>query len=838
MDIDFLLADRVAVTHRNLQGLPPLPLTADQVLALIQLCQKPPIDSIHELKNLLINRIEPGMNDAAHIKASFLYEVAKGNLQTPALNPQQAIQVLGTMWGGPNVVVLTELLDYPDPVAEEASHQLALNVFLFDTYYDVVDKHQRGNPWASAVLQKWAEAQWLKQKAELPDYIQGTVFKVSGLINAEMFSPRHAAWTRSDIPLHAQSFLQTKFPNAIQVIEKLKEKGEPIIFVSDQIELSHTSNAHYQAALNTFSWLFGEKIPFFPNRAYRGIMIAQTIDTQCHKWAQYNGALCIEADTHSWQTGDVIKIYRDKNSIVSAKGATTNALMKQNQLESWQVGGYLTLQLGRVLTQKAHHLFHIENKILSSTLVSNPNKQHYSLAQKMVGRACGLDGIKPMHHCEPYLSIVAAPQMNALGYSKAFQLPSMGVSSELVIEPFQHPNVGQQQRSLASKGCVMLKPGDGMIHAWLNRLLLPGEVGVGSHAYTAFPVGFGFSIEQALIPLATSIGKLPFVMPESVLVIFSGQVQSGITIRDLVYAIPYVAEQKGFLIPNSSCNILANRVIEIMGLSELTVEQAFEFSEASTDWGAKACVLHFSHEVLKKHVQSGIQLLHWMMQQQYHDIRTLNRRVLAMQAWLQRNEMLDSDPDAEYAAIIEIDLKQITEPLVASLQMPQHVQPLSAIANTAIDEAFVGGLEMFVGSYRAVGEIIRNIEHPLKIPLWITPASQLEALQLMQEGYYALYADKGVHTGMPDHNLCMSTQLTHAGTIVTSAKRAFLKNKIQPVQGYLCSPELASVTAALGYFPSIDEYQMHLSILEAIRSKIDRPMDFYFGAYNDRGLDI
>lgn len=824
---------------RAKENLPPLPLNAEQTAQLIELIKNPPAGEEKFLLELLTERVPPGVDSAAYVKASFLAAITKGETESPLINPAQAAEFLGTMLGGYNIHPLIELLDNA-ALAPVAANALSKTLLMFDAYHDVVEKANSGNTVAKTVLNSWAKGEWFTHKPKLSEKITVTVFKVNGEINTDDLSPAQEAWSRPDIPLHAQAMLKARMPDAFQVIADLKKKGYPLAFVGDVVG----TGSSRKSAINSLLWHLGNDIPFVPNKRQGGIIIGSKIAPIFFNTAQDSGAFPIEADVNSLNTGDVIHIFPYQGKITNEQGEvlTTFALNPTTLADEVQAGGRIPLIIGRTLTEKACKTLNIEcPQIFVRPHTAKDTGKGYTLAQKMVGRACGVEGIRPGTYCEPQVTSVGSQDTTGpMTRDELKELACLGFSADFVLQTFCHtaaypkPVDIETQHSLpdffAERGGVALRPGDGIIHSWLNRMLLPDTIGTGGDSHTRFPVGISFPGGSGLVAFAAALGVMPLNMPESVLVRFTGEMQPGITLRDLVNAIPYVAIQRGLLTVGSKDkkNIFSGRVLEIEGLPDLKVEQAFEFADASAERSSNGCTVRLNKAPVIEYLKSNIALLKWMIENDYRDARSLQRRIDSMEKWLEAPTLLEPDSDAEYAEIIEIDLAQIKEPLLACPNDPDNIKPLSEVANDKVDEVFIGSCMTNIGHYRAAGKMLKDFGKRVPTTLWIAPPTKMDANQLMQEGYYAIYGIAGARTEVPGCSLCMGNQarVADGATVVSTSTRNFPNRMGKDANVYLASAELAAVAAIYGRLPTVAEYQEKAAGINALAAEIYRYLDF------------
>jgi aconitate hydratase 2/2-methylisocitrate dehydratase len=839
--LSFLETYRQHVEERAKDGLPPLPLNAEQTAQLIELIKNPPAGEEAFLIDLLENRIPPGVDEASYVKASFLAGIAKGDIQVDLITPERATFLLGTMLGGYNVSPLIELLDSNnEKVAEEAVKALSKTLLVYDSYHDVKEKAEAGNARARAVMDSWANADWFKAKEPLPEKITVTVFKVDGETNTDDLSPAQAAWSRPDIPLHAKEMLKAKMPNVEEVIAELKQKGYPVAFVGDVVG----TGSSRKSAMNSIMWHFGKDIPYVPNKRQGGVVLGGKIAPIFFNTAEDSGALPIECDVTQMKMGDVIHIYPFEGKIENEAGEviSTFELKPETMTDEVRAGGRIPLIIGRGLTDKARRDQGLEpSDVFIRPQDKSGSTKGYTLAQKMVGKACGVEGVRPGMYCEPVMTTVGSQDTTgAMTRDELKELACLGFSADFVLQSFCHtaaypkPVDIKLQHELpdfiVSRGGVSLRPGDGVIHSWLNRMLLPDTVGTGGDSHTRFPIGISFPAGSGLVAFAATLGVMPLTMPESVLVRFKGEMQPGITLRDLVNAIPYVAIQKGLLTveKKGKKNVFNGRVLEIEGLENLTVEQAFELSDASAERSANGCTVKLNKEPIIEFLKSNIALIDWMIENGYQDARTLARRRDAMQAWIENPELLEADKDAEYAEVIEIDLNEITEPLLACPNDPDDIKPLSEVQNTHIDEVFIGSCMTNIGHYRAAGKVLEKFQGQLPVRLWIAPPTKMDEHQLIEEGYYATFGRVGARTEMPGCSLCMGNQarVADGATVMSTSTRNFPNRMGKDANVFLGSAELSAITAILGRLPTVEEYHQYMQDINAMASEIYRYLQF------------
>ncbi len=820
------------VAERAAQNLPPLPLNAEQVAQLVELLKNPSGQDAALLLNLLENRIPAGVDQAAYVKAAFLSDVANGKAASPLIGAQHAVELLGTMLGGYNVQTLVALLD--TALAPEAVKALSHTILMFDAFHDVAAKHKAGNSHATALLKSWANAEWFTSKPALANEIKVSVFKVDGETNTDDLSPAQEAWSRPDIPLHAKAMLVNKMPDGLATISKLKEKGLPIAYVGDVVG----TGSSRKSAINSVQWHMGDDIPNIPNKRTGGVVIGGKIAPIFFNTAEDSGALPIQCDVSKMKTGDMIVIKPFEGKVLNEKGEliATFTLNPVTMPDEVRAGGRIPLIIGRGLTTNARKALGLgETDVFIKASPEAASSKGFTLAQKMVGRACGVVGVRPGTYCEPKATTVGSQDTTGgMTRDELKELACLGFSSDLVMQSFCHtaaypkPVDIKLQHELpgfiSSRGGVSLKPGDGVIHSWLNRMILPDTVGTGGDSHTRFPIGISFPAGSGLVAFAAATGAMPLDMPESVLVRFKGQMQPGITLRDLVNAIPYAAIKEGTLTvgKQGKKNVFNGRILEIEGLPDLKVEQAFEFADASAERSANGCTVLLSEAPVIEFLNSNIVLLQQMIDDGYQDARTLQRRIDSMKAWLAKPELLQPDADAEYAHVIEIDLNEIKEPLVACPNDPDDIKPLSAVAGDKVDEVFIGSCMTNIGHYRAAGKVLEGMAG-IPTRLWIAPPTRMDENQLREEGVYSTFGLAGARTEVPGCSLCMGNQARVAdkATVFSTSTRNFDNRMGKDARVYLGSAELAAVCAKLGRVPTTVEY------LETIGNKLANTADIY-----------
>jgi aconitate hydratase 2/2-methylisocitrate dehydratase len=815
-----LTAYREHVAERAALGLPPLPLSAEQTALLVDMLKNPPAGETQTLVDLLENRVPAGVDQAAYVKAAFLADIAKGTATSSLITPSKAVELLGTMLGGYNVHALVDLLD--SPMAAEAVKALSHTILMFDAFHDVAEKMKAGNAHAKKLIESWAQGEWFTSKPALAAEIRAVVFKVAGETNTDDLSPAQEAWSRPDIPLHAKAMLVNKMPDGLEKIESLKQGGLPLAYVGDVVG----TGSSRKSAINSVQWLMGDDIPNIPNKRTGGIVIGGKIAPIFFNTAEDSGAFPIQCDVSAMHTGDVIVIHPFEGKVLNEKGETiaTFTMTPLTLADEVRAGGRIPLIIGRGLTTNARHTLGLPpSDLFIKPVAPKDTGKGYTLAQKMVGRACGLPegtGVRPGTYCEPKITTVGSQDTTgAMTRDELKELACLGFSSDLVMQSFCHtaaypkPVDIKLQHSLpefmSSRGGVSLRPGDGVIHSWLNRMILPDTVGTGGDSHTRFPIGISFPAGSGLVAFAAAMGAMPLDMPESVLVRFKGEMQPGITLRDLVNAIPYAAIQKDELTvgKQGKKNVFNGRILEIEGLPDLKVEQAFEFADASAERSANGCTVKLNKEPVIEFLRSNIVLMQNMIDNGYEDARTLQRRIAAMQTWLAKPELLEPDADAEYAYVLEIDLNEITEPLVACPNDPDDIKPLSAVVGDKIDEVFIGSCMTNIGHYRAAAKVLDDAGI-LPTRLWIAPPTRMDADQLKEEGAYSVFGRAGARTEVPGCSLCMGNQARVAdrATVFSTSTRNFDNRMGKDARVYLGSAELAAVCARLGRMPTPQEY--------------------------------
>ncbi|NPA72609.1 MAG: bifunctional aconitate hydratase 2/2-methylisocitrate dehydratase [Gammaproteobacteria bacterium] len=834
-----LEAYRSHVAERLEAGLPPLPLNAEQTAELVELIKNPPAGETQFLVDLLTHRVPPGVDEASYVKAGFLADVASGAVKVTGISAEQATFLLGTMLGGYNVQPLISLLDSSDDaVAKTAVAALSKTLLVYEAFHDVAEK-SKTNAYAMQVMESWAAAEWFTSKPKMPESITVTVFKVEGETNTDDLSPATAAWSRPDIPLHAQTMLTARIENVVEVMDSLKAKGHPVAYVGDVVG----TGSSRKSAMNSVMWFFGDDIGYVPNKRQGGVVLGGKIAPIFFNTAEDSGSLPIECDVSAMNMGDVITIHPYAGKVTNEAGETisTFELAPDTMPDEVRAGGRVPLIIGRGLTDKAREALGMTPSDVFIRPQDRSQADHgYTLAQKMVGKACGIEGVRPGMFCEPKMTTVGSQDTTgAMTRDEMKELACLGFSADLVMQSFCHTAAYPKpvditlQHSLpdfmTSRGGVALRPGDGVIHSWLNRLLLPDTVGTGGDSHTRFPIGISFPAGSGLVAFGAALGVMPLNMPESVLVRFKGEMQPGITLRDLVNAIPYKAIQDGLMTveKKGKINCFNGRVLEIEGLEHLKAEQAFELSDASAERSANGCVVKLGVEPITEFLKSNMALIDWMVENNYADARTLLRRRDEMQAWIDNPVLLSADSDAEYAEVIEIDLNEIKEPIVACPNDPDDVKLISDVENTKIDEVFIGSCMTNIGHYRAAGKVLESMG-TVPTRLWIAPPTKMDERQLIEEGYYSIYGKVGARTEMPGCSLCMGNQARVAdNAIVFSTSTRNFPNRLgNNADVYLGSAELAAVCAALGRIPTVQEYMDNVAMLDTMADDVYRYLQF------------
>ena len=825
--------------ERRAQGIPALALNAEQVADLVELIKEPPVGEEDFILDIFSNKVPAGVDQAAYVKAAFLTDVANGKVSTSLITCESATRLLGTMLGGYNVQPLISLLNNEE-VGDAAVEALSNTLLIFDSFHDVFEL-SKTNERAKKVISSWAEAEWFLNKPAVPEHITAMVLKVDGEINTDDLSPGPEAWSRPDIPLHALTMLQnTDFKDPIGTVNKLEESGNPVAFVGDVVG----TGSSRKSATNSLLWHIGDDIPYIPNKRTGGICLGGKIAPIFFNTLEDSGTLVLECDVTKMELGDSINIYPHEGRICSSnsgKELSSFDLKNPTLLDEVRAGGRIPLIIGRSLTDRTREA--LSEK--SSTVFVRPESQKksdkgYTLAQKMVGRACGVEGIRPGTYCEPRLSTVGSQDTTGpMTRDELKELACLGFSADLVMQSFCHtvaypkPSDIETHHTLPdfiqTRGGVALKPGDGIIHSWMNRMLLPDMVGTGGDSHTRFPLGISFPAGSGLVAFGATLGSMPLDMPESVLVKFTGTMQPGITLRDLVNAIPYAALKTGNLTleKEGKINVFSGRCMEIEGLPDLKVEQAFELSDASAERSSSGCTIKLNKEPIIEYLNSNIVLMRWLISEGYGDERTIERRAQAMEAWLENPELLQADEDAEYAEVIEINLDEIKEPLLACPNDPDDIKPLSEVANTKIDEVFIGSCMTNIGHFRAAGNLLKEAKD-VPTRLWIVPPTKMDEHQLIEENYYEIFEKSGARTEVPGCSLCMGNQarVEDNSTVVSTSTRNFPNRLGKGADVFLASAELAAISSILGYLPSIGEYQKYMEEINTMGPEVYRYLNF------------
>jgi aconitate hydratase 2/2-methylisocitrate dehydratase len=847
-----LKAYRDHVAERAALGIPPLPLDAKQVAELIELIKNPPAGEDAFLVDLLTHRVPPGVDDAAKVKASFLAAVAHGDLKVGLVSKAKATELLGTMVGGYNVKPLIDLLDDKD-VAAVAAEGLKKTLLMFDAFHDVAEKAKAGNAKAKEVMQSWADAEWFTSRPEVPKSITVTVFKVPGETNTDDLSPAPDAWSRPDIPMHYLAMLKNTRPDAafkpeqdgvrgpIQFIEDLKKKGHLVAYVGDVVG----TGSSRKSATNSVIWATGQDIPFVPNKRFGGVTLGGKIAPIFYNTQEDSGSLPIEVDVSKLEMGDVIEVLPYDGKITKGGQTVAEFQLKSEVLfDEVRAGGRINLIIGRSLTGKAREFLGLPASTLFRLPVAPKDTgKGFTLAQKMVGRACGMpegQGIRPGTYCEPKMTTVGSQDTTGpMTRDELKDLACLGFSADMVMQSFCHTAAYpkavdvKMHRELpafiSNRGGVALRPGDGVIHSWLNRLLLPDTVGTGGDSHTRFPIGISFPAGSGLVAFGAATGVMPLDMPESVLVRFKGQMQPGVTLRDLVHAIPLYAIKAGLLTveKKGKKNIFSGRILEIEGLPDLKVEQAFELSDASAERSAAGCTIKLNKEPVAEYLKSNVVLMKNMIADGYQDKRTLERRIKAVEAWLAKPNLLEADKDAEYAAVIEIDLADIKEPIVCCPNDPDDAKFMSEVAGTKIDEAFIGSCMTNIGHFRAASKVLGGARD-IPVKLWVAPPTKMDETELIKEGHYATFGAAGARTEMPGCSLCMGNQaqVREGATVVSTSTRNFPNRLGKNTNVFLTSAELAAVCSKLGRIPTVAEYQEAVGIINKDAANVYKYMNF------------
>ncbi|MGR5434454.1 bifunctional aconitate hydratase 2/2-methylisocitrate dehydratase [Vibrio owensii] len=843
-----LEAYRKHVEERAAEGVIPKPLDAEQVAGLVELLKNPPQGEEAFILDLLENRIPPGVDEAAYVKAGFLTAVAKSEVASPLVSREKAAELLGTMQGGYNIAPLVEFLD-DDALAPIAVKALSHTLLMFDAFYDVEEKAKAGNAFAKQVLQSWADAEWFTSKEKVAEKITVKVFKVTGETNTDDLSPAPDAWSRPDIPVHAKAMLkmerdgivpdQPGSVGPINQIEELQKDGIPLAYVGDVVG----TGSSRKSATNSVLWFMGEDIPFVPNKRTGGICLGGKIAPIFYNTMEDSGALPIELDVQNMNMGDVIDIFPYEGVVRKNGEDISSFTLSKVLLDEVRAGGRIPLIIGRGLTSRARTSLGLEETDLFAKPVDpSASDKGYTLAQKMVGKACGVEGVRAGQYCEPKMTTVGSQDTTGpMTRDELKDLACLGFSADLVMQSFCHTSAYPKPVDvnthhtlpdfIMNRGGVSLRPGDGVIHSWLNRMLLPDTVGTGGDSHTRFPLGISFPAGSGLVAFAAATGVMPLDMPESILVRFKGEMQPGITLRDLVHAIPLYGIKQGLLTVEKAgkINEFSGRVLEIEGVEHLTVEQAFELSDASAERSAAGCTVKLSQASIEEYLNSNITMLKWMISEGYGDRRTIERRITAMEEWLANPELMEADSDAEYAHVIEIDLAEINEPILCAPNDPDDARLLSDVQGTQIDEVFIGSCMTNIGHFRAAGKLLEKFNGQLDTRLWVAPPTKMDRDQLTEEGYYGIYGRAGVRIETPGCSLCMGNQARVAdkATVMSTSTRNFPNRLGTGANVYLSSAELAAVGAILGKIPTKEEYLAYMEQIDATAADTYRYLNFH-----------
>ncbi len=841
---------REHVAERASLGIPPLPLSAQQTSELIELLKSPPAGEADFLVDLIINRVPAGVDDAAKVKASYLAAVAHGTEKCSLISREKATELLGTMLGGFNISALVELID-DTVVGGIAAESLKKTLLMFDAFHDVQEKAKKGSANAKSVMQSWADAEWFTSRPEFPESIKLTVFKVTGETNTDDLSPAPDAWTRPDIPLHALAMLKNPRPGnepddagkigPVKLLESLKEKGNLIAYVGDVVG----TGSSRKSATNSVLWFTGEDIPFVPNKRFGGVCLGSKIAPIFYNTMEDAGALPIELDVSEMNMGDIIELRPYEGKALKDGKVIAEFKVKSDVLfDEVRAGGRIPLIIGRGLTTKAR----LALGLAASTLFRLPQDpidsgKGFTLAQKMVGRACGLpegQGVRPGTYCEPHMTSVGSQDTTGpMTRDELKDLACLGFSADLVMQSFCHTAAYPKPvdvkthhtlpEFISTRGGISLRPGDGVIHSWLNRMLLPDTVGTGGDSHTRFPIGISFPAGSGLVAFAAATGVMPLDMPESVLVRFKGKMQPGVTLRDLVNAIPLYAIKAGLLTveKQGKKNIFSGRILEIEGLPNLKVEQAFELSDASAERSAAGCTVHLNKEPIIEYINSNIVMLKWMIANGYEDERSMMRRIHAMEKWLADPKLLAPDADAEYNTVIEINMNEIVEPILACPNDPDDVKTLSEVAGVKIDEVFIGSCMTNIGHFRAASKLLEG-KRDIPVKLWVAPPTKMDAQQLTEEGHYGVFGTAGARTEMPGCSLCMGNQaqVREGATVMSTSTRNFPNRLGKNANVYLGSAELAAICSRLGRIPTRAEYMTDMGVIDQNSDKIYQYLSF------------
>ncbi|CAK1735517.1 Aconitate hydratase B [Vibrio crassostreae] len=851
-----LEAYRKHVEERAAEGVVPKPLDAEQVAGLVELLKNPPQGEEEIILDLLENRIPPGVDEAAYVKAGFLTAITKGEVASPLVSKAKAAELLGTMQGGYNIESLVSLLDDAElaPIAVKA---LSHTLLMFDAFYDVEEKAKAGNASAQQVLQSWADAEWFTAKNKVAEKITVKVFKVSGETNTDDLSPAPDAWSRPDIPVHAKAMLKMERDGItpdeqgsvgpINQIEEMQKDGIPLAYVGDVVG----TGSSRKSATNSVLWFMGEDIPFVPNKRTGGVCLGGKIAPIFYNTMEDSGALPIELNVQDMNMGDIIDIYPYEGVVHKNGSVISNFELSKVLLDEVRAGGRIPLIIGRGLTGRARDALGLaETDLFAKPIDPSASDKGYTLAQKMVGKACGVEGVRAGQYCEPKMTTVGSQDTTGpMTRDELKDLACLGFSADLVMQSFCHTSAYPKPVDvnthhtlpdfIMNRAGVSLRPGDGVIHSWLNRMLLPDTVGTGGDSHTRFPLGISFPAGSGLVAFAAATGVMPLDMPESILVRFKGEMQPGITLRDLVHAIPLYGIKQGLLTVEKAgkINEFSGRVLEIEGVEHLSVEQAFELSDASAERSAAGCTVKLSQESIDEYLNSNIVMLKWMIAEGYGDVRTIERRITAMEEWLANPELLSADSDAEYAHVIEIDLADIDQPILCAPNDPDDARLLSDVQGTEIQEVFIGSCMTNIGHFRAAGKMLEEFNGSLNTRLWVAPPTKMDKDQLTEEGYYGIFGRAGVRIETPGCSLCMGNQarVADAATVMSTSTRNFPNRLGTGANVYLASAELSAVGAILGRIPTKEEYLEYADKINATAADTYRYLNFHkMGQYTEK----
>ncbi|CDT39216.1 bifunctional aconitate hydratase 2/2-methylisocitrate dehydratase [Vibrio sp. 1CM2L] len=851
-----LEAYRKHVEERAAEGVVPKPLDAEQVAGLVELLKNPPQGEEEIILDLLENRIPPGVDEAAYVKAGFLTAITKGEVASPLVSKAKAAELLGTMQGGYNIESLVSLLDDAElaPIAVKA---LSHTLLMFDAFYDVEEKAKAGNASAQQVLQSWADAEWFTAKNKVAEKITVKVFKVTGETNTDDLSPAPDAWSRPDIPVHAKAMLKMERDGItpdeqgsvgpINQIEEMQKDGIPLAYVGDVVG----TGSSRKSATNSVLWFMGEDIPFVPNKRTGGVCLGGKIAPIFYNTMEDSGALPIELNVQDMNMGDIIDIYPYEGVVHKNGSVISNFELSKVLLDEVRAGGRIPLIIGRGLTGRARDALGLEETdLFAKPIDPSASDKGYTLAQKMVGKACGVEGVRAGQYCEPKMTTVGSQDTTGpMTRDELKDLACLGFSADLVMQSFCHTSAYPKPVDvnthhtlpdfIMNRAGVSLRPGDGVIHSWLNRMLLPDTVGTGGDSHTRFPLGISFPAGSGLVAFAAATGVMPLDMPESILVRFKGEMQPGITLRDLVHAIPLYGIKQGLLTVEKAgkINEFSGRVLEIEGVEHLSVEQAFELSDASAERSAAGCTVKLSQESIDEYLNSNIVMLKWMIAEGYGDVRTIERRITAMEEWLANPELLSADSDAEYAHVIEIDLADIDQPILCAPNDPDDARLLSDVQGTEIQEVFIGSCMTNIGHFRAAGKMLEEFNGSLNTRLWVAPPTKMDKDQLTEEGYYGIFGRAGVRIETPGCSLCMGNQarVADASTVMSTSTRNFPNRLGNGANVYLASAELSAVGAILGRIPTKEEYLEYAEKINATAADTYRYLNFHkMGQYTEK----